>query len=185
MCDWPHGGTADRGIQFPVGDDDRCGEVVTGCRDRRNIELDQQVTRCDVLTVFDLESEVLSAELDGVETDVDEHLSTVRMLQPDRVTRREGGNHECIERSEERARPWGNCDALAQCATCEHGVGHLRERDNRAIQRAQELNVVARGDGTVLLVNRVLEPEYDGKDKGNGDCRGEAEEHHHRASGSE
>ena len=147
----------DVGVVEPVGHQDRGDLRVARLVDDGGIKDDQGLTGADVIAGLDLDVESLAAQLDGVDTDVDEQFDARIELEPEGVAGLWSGDDGGVGRADDRAVTGLDGDAVTDDAGGEDRVGNLGDRNRTPLERGGDgdgLGCDLRGRGGFDSLNR-------------------------------
>ena len=78
-----------------VGNDDRCGHIIPCLLDGVKVKMDERIPCLHTVAILDDCFKVLAVEIDSIQTNVDEQLDAILVLQPDGMP----GRKQCLYRA--------------------------------------------------------------------------------------
>ena len=81
-----------------VGNDDRCGHIIPCLLDGVKVKMDEHIPCLHAVAILDCCFKVLSIQIYGIQTDVDEQLNAILTLQPNGMP----GREQCLYRAVKR-----------------------------------------------------------------------------------
>ncbi len=106
------------------------------------IELDQRLPRCHLLALLDQRRKALAAQVDGIQTNMQQHLHAIGMGDADGVAGVLQVTDHPGQRRTKHLRRRIDTQAVAYQATGKHRIGHVIQRHQHTGQRCQQFHLL-------------------------------------------